>query len=434
MIPLQQRLLDFLTVENPVINQRRCRGGGNTKSKNNKWCIPRYIQVWEDFEYDSLRLMYGGDLQRLLQRKYQLSGSTVTEDSPFRTISDETSFDGVFSHWIQARVSEGLSKAQGTLQSFGIRENIYMKRGGQADYPGSMSEFNPDWAGVRCSHFQLQLADTVDLTSRRQEPRNILPGESKVGKKWSSDKIVRGPLEIEYQESHDWLRPLSQVFTYCVKANARYGYIVTAKELVVLRVRPFLEPNEDTQPSQESDSFRSQGSASDAPSSFDVYESSIPTDSAEAGISNFMTAADRASNLGALEFKAIPWENCERENSQALTVNLALWWLYMLAGQNVDISDTYKALREETWYERLSDSAISESLLPADNQELSDTGLHSQTSYPSPDSIKVRRKRSRSREEVDDDEEVQTPKGKRQASSDIQVSCVSRRTRSSMRN
>lgn len=51
-----------------------------------------------------------------------------------------------------------------------------------------------------------------------------------MSERWGSDKIKRGPAKVTL--------PLAQIYTYCVKADARCGYIITDKELVVTRFKP----------------------------------------------------------------------------------------------------------------------------------------------------------------------------------------------------
>ena len=59
----------------------------------------------------------------------------------------------------------------------------------------------------------------------------------------------------------------------------------------------------------------------------------------------------RAEEVGVLDCKAIPWKidaDQESQSSNHLTVNLALWWLHLLATGDNDIADqkTYGALRD----------------------------------------------------------------------------------------
>jgi len=83
-----------------------------------------------------------------------------------------------------------------------------------------------------------------------------------------------------------------QVYTYCVKANARYGYIITDKEFVVLRIRP----NENAEKTK-------------GPRTYTPKE---------------VTESD-----GIPEYTSISWESGDQ-----LLVNLALRRLHLLAASN----------------------------------------------------------------------------------------------------
>ena len=120
-------------------------------------------------------------------------------------------------------VNDALATAQDFLQDrlrLSSKKRVFMVRGGQAEYPASNSDiransqsrpkakFKPDWAGV----------------GRLQHPafkaRNILPGDTKVGGKWTSGDIVRSPVVGTYMAS-DWIKPLKQIYTYCLKSGSR---------------------------------------------------------------------------------------------------------------------------------------------------------------------------------------------------------------------
>jgi len=102
-----------------------------------------------------------------------------------------------------------------------------------------------------------------EFNSRRNELKNLLSEDFKLSKKWSSVKIVHSSLETRYQDSIIWVKPLFQIFTYCVKAKAQYEYIITDKELVALRVRYCNENDQVTETFDDSQLFDSQGTASD---------------------------------------------------------------------------------------------------------------------------------------------------------------------------
>jgi hypothetical protein len=301
----EKSLLEYLRSENPVINGDMCRPGGNTKSTGDIWETPRKIEVWEDFEFNSLKSIYGGQLQEVLTSHFAFQDFSAIPQFPFREIHDENSLECLIVKWNHSMMADALSTAQSYLDNRLTHGKIHMVRGGQADYPASNSKLRPDWGGVQRP------------TTRISKPKNVLPGDTKLSKKWSSGLIKLGQVHFNHKKI-DWLRPLTQVFSYCVRSNSRYGYVITDKELVVLRIRP--------------------GSETDSQSAVDIqgsFESSDPT------------PATRARSTGILEFQAIPWENdaiAADEECEVMTVNLALWWLHMMAAESSEIEEHYTPL------------------------------------------------------------------------------------------
>ena len=118
-------------------------------------------------------------------------------------------------------VSDALEITQKLSGADQAQAKIYMVRGGQAN---SYPKYKPDWAGVL-------------RASTKKRTSSILPGETKVGWKWKSQDIQDGDVNGVYLAG-DWLEPIKQIYTYCIKLNVRYGYIITERELVVIRIRP----------------------------------------------------------------------------------------------------------------------------------------------------------------------------------------------------
>lgn len=297
-----QSLLEFLRRDNPLLTEGIPPKGVNSKSKSHNWVRPHFIERWNDFEYESLQAIDDGRLDAALRQRQNFPNHSLLPPYPFLQIHDEDSLESLLIGWNYRVVSDALTAAQNYLKNFPV---IYMARGGQADNPGSLRIYRPDWAGVQ---------ETTNSTGR---PSNILPGDTKVSKKWHSGKIRRGDVHRAHK-AVDWLQPLSQIYTYCVWANARYGFIITDEELVVIRVRPSLvlpKPKHNSQ------------------SKYD------PVDSLSS------TPATRARTSGILEYRAIPW----RSSKRGMTVNLALWWLYMMAAAKSDIEEDYEFLRDSSW-------------------------------------------------------------------------------------
>ena len=121
-----------------------------------------------------------------------------------------------------------------------------------------------------------------------------------------------------------------QLFTYCIRGNARYGYIITDQELVVIRVRAESRKDSDAESDRQFDVDLEE--FQDLKESLPMYDE---------------TPAERARVSGILEYKAISWQNhkdSSQEGSKAMTVNLALWWLHMMAAEGWNIEETYTPL------------------------------------------------------------------------------------------
>ena len=341
---LKQPLLDYLKNENPVLVCDKCPSGANTSSKPKTYLTPGRIDKWEDFDYDSLRSIYGGALHRVLKREFACKDFSTIPRVPFREVSDEDSLETLLTKWNQSVISEALSVAQQCLYKPPTTKIIYMAKGGQACFSES-TKYRPDWAGIQPRPSQHNGAN-ADSRSK-----NVLPGDTKVSTKWSSRDIVSGPVQSEYTRK-DWLRPLNQVYTYCVKANARYGYIITDKELVAIRIRPNLD-TDDSQPTNDSqDSWQefvsTQEDSQRAQASFRETTLSWEHDESNDSALSSPTLAHMCDD-GRLEYKAISWSNAKSRDPRRcddLTVNLALWWLHIMASVSSNIKEQYPPLKE----------------------------------------------------------------------------------------
>lgn len=278
-----------------------------------------------EFEYDTLKSIYRGALHEVLECHFTLDKFTVPE-LPFCQIHDEDSLVSLIVKWNQSVVSNALSAAQSHLDGRLPHKVIYMSKGGQAQYPGNHSGLRPDWAGVKPSIAAINTSST--------KAQNVLPGETKLSRKWSSTKIE--PERVEgIMEKQEWFLPLSQIFSYCVRANARYGYIITDKELVVIRVRP----------TGQSDALNSQAPL-DTIGTIIEDEDDHAIKKVHSIKAEGETPMAQAMATGVLEYRAIPWQD---HADRSMTVNLALWWLHMMAADSSAIHDRYPSLRDAVW-------------------------------------------------------------------------------------
>lgn len=328
-----ESILEYLRLDNPMIScvhypgdKPQAKKANMSNTTNVGYLQPKYIWQWEEFDFDSLEAIFDGQLRETLARK---PSSILTDHStiphlPFCEIHDESSLEALLVKWNQSVISDALEKTQDLSGAGHFPSKIYMVRGGQAN---RLAGIVPEWAGVQRSD------------SGPCRPSNILPGDTKVSWKWSSQKIQPGDTEDIYLEN-DWLEPIKQLYTYCCRLKARYGYIITEKELVVVRIRP-VSPIDTWSPVDTQDS---------------VLSSSSPRNRMKAAFStpSYGSARNASATLergGTLEYKAIPWSS-EATNAsicrKSLTINLALWWLHMMALENHEIDYSYPTLAEDT--------------------------------------------------------------------------------------
>lgn len=298
-----QTLLHYLRTTDPTILANISGTGSNTRPDKTSWIQPKEIYVWEGFTMESLMLMYGGILEFVLSQRFNLK-DFETEGSPFCSIYNEKTFEFLIVKWSLSLMAEALPKTHKLFGDYEIPRSdpVEMQGGGAAKRPAP--GLDPDWAGT--------LRSEIPIVTKGDLPVNILPGETKLSSKWSSEDIVLGKVKGSFKKI-DWLRPLTQLNTYCIESNARYGYIITDRELVAVRIRlgPSSIPN-------------------------------IPNESLNA----------RARKTGIMEVKAIPWLDstaiAERD-FDTITINLALWWLHIMAAECRDIKEHYPRLQDTFW-------------------------------------------------------------------------------------
>ena len=341
MATIKQSLGDYLRRENPTLVRGACSTGSNTTSRVVEYLVPDHIKDWTDFRYESLCSMYGGVLSQVLESEFQCQDFSAIPQKPFREIHDESSLESLLTKWNHSVVSEALSKAQERLYANHSDKTIYMARGGQSHIPQLVKEKRfPDWAGIQPA------LSRVDVQGTRVSSINILPGDTKVSKKWLSEDIVDGALDTDYTPDN-WQRPLKQIYTYCVRANARYGYIITDKELVVVRIGPSSQEKSPTSTQESSQGFdvtQTIPEITEDKSSWDCFEHDEEYDYALP--TPYFRKLKRDG--GVLEYKAIPWGKGNggksRRAHDPMTVNLALWWLHIMASVSSIIKDRYAPL------------------------------------------------------------------------------------------
>lgn len=343
-------------------------GQPSTQSRNEEWHTPEKVEKWKDFDFSMTKTIFGGKLwaecrasrssaivyppgllpEELLlgneeKGKRILSGWTIRVvntalDLVRKSLNPVIWVAGTSKRYEVPQTSRAETgelrpdlvepeprRRRGATQEaalhYNLRENPRetekaqhnsMKRSrSSSTAPGPASKkvclLVPDGGAIRIENPSLDRLPS-DIKGR---------WESRVVTRRNGRYLNRRGHWRDGMDTEDQARPLRQIYTYCVEANARYGFIITCDEVLLVRVSPLREakPDGDELPPEES-------------------------------------VQDLMIEHGRLEYKSIRWE-AHRDSQQRLddfhhlTVNFSLWILFILAGNNSQIEWDYKPLGQE---------------------------------------------------------------------------------------
>ncbi|KAH0556904.1 hypothetical protein GP486_005304 [Trichoglossum hirsutum] len=236
-----------------------------TNTNSTEWLPIEGVCDWTEFNYRTLHSIFQDSWQIMMWADIPV----LDEGLPLCEIFAEDGLGHLIATWNAQVVSRALRESGGRL---------LMVAGSSAQlYTGVV----PDWAGIQKDH----------RNPGKKTYRNYCPGDTKL--------------------------------------NTRYGYILTDKELVVIRVIKSADPPPHERPRRSTAQYepghlRDLSDVSSALSEISIYGNT-----------------GELENYEKLEIKSIPWSN---EGPSELTVNLALWYLLSMAGVDNSIEMSYPPL------------------------------------------------------------------------------------------
>ncbi|KAI0410208.1 hypothetical protein F5X98DRAFT_387170 [Xylaria grammica] len=342
-----QSVLEFLTAKNPPIT-RVGGSSGQNGSRLDYYC-PAAVKHWDEFNYEVLETIFGGELMR--EAKKERSNLPhyphLDEDVDLRLGKSEPITRSLFNKWNHTIVLASLRAVQDAFHPCLWRETTGEKPSKSCiplptDSENSKrapDEATPEPEGMNRAE-KTQKAIRKERSKRSRQPdggsvsvREILlkksgerfPKEYKPASNWSSKKLRDG--KYTNKETGEWhkevqliinnnIAPIRQAYTYCIDYGCRYGCILTTSEAFIFRIKP---------------RGNYEGSIDDDPSSFSQLIEKVKAD-------------------GLMEFVSIPWmHGCDdhHHDYKEFTVNLALWFTHILAGNHYKLDWKYPNLHEE---------------------------------------------------------------------------------------
>lgn len=248
-----ESVLEFLTAKNPIITPIN-EGRPQNTSRRDYYC-PVAVRHWDEFDYEALETIFGGDLMREAQKKRSNLPHYphLDEDIDLRLGKGEPITRSLISKWNHTIVLASLRAVQDSFHPCLWREKTGQKplkiKGLPSDTTLGDGEEAEDNLGKQRSERSRQ-PDGGSVSLREimmKKSGERFPKEYKPASNWSSKKLRDG--EYTNKETGEWLKevklivnnniaPIRQAYSYCVDYGCRYGCILTTSEAFIFRIRP----------------------------------------------------------------------------------------------------------------------------------------------------------------------------------------------------
>lgn len=294
-------IFEYLTSKNPEITYKVPTSTSLHSDATWKW--PQQLIPWDDFSFESMENVFKGELMRECRMERELHyppPPTVWDNNE----AGEDSSVEILSNWTNTILKQALNAVVLSLNPVGrvAGSLCRLKVDGQSGTP-----FRPDGGSVTPS----DLGETSRATLR-------IPSDVKPASCWESSVFLERTVCSDGTVNRKtilkpYAGPVRQIYTYCVEYKARYGFLLTSKEVFLVRVGPNRTADDES--------------------------------GGEAELKQAL------KDRGLMEYKSIPWEAHRAEQSideyRELTMNLSLWCLHVLAGSNYEIQWRYGSIEQE---------------------------------------------------------------------------------------
>ncbi|OJJ65600.1 hypothetical protein ASPBRDRAFT_139739 [Aspergillus brasiliensis CBS 101740] len=207
---MNQTLLEYLSIALPAIRVGRTAPSRNTTNPRYGADDIRSVVDWTDFNYSTITQRYGTMLNSKRIRRDPI-------ESPPASINDEPHFHSRFSELVQPRVRRALRAGFDQLEPELPARRLSPVTFDVGSSAALIDQFRPDTAYV-------VIANEVSSSNRA-------PGDLKVSWKWQSSwKSSSDPIQ-----KREYKQALAQVNFYMDQHTAKYGFILTDKELVAVK-------------------------------------------------------------------------------------------------------------------------------------------------------------------------------------------------------
>ncbi|KAI1199386.1 hypothetical protein F5X97DRAFT_322578 [Nemania serpens] len=310
---MEPTFLTYLTLANPGVDSTRCKGGDSSKSS--QIYKPDHVKPWTDLTLKNFEATYKDVLLHPLGNPERRNATEIP--ARMTRVFEEESVKRLAEYWNEKVVQHVLDGTQAVLNqkipdgSFAGGQLYFTRNCGEGHILNEKGILQkPDWCLYR-------VTEDAEVGMHK----NLLPGDIKPAKKWKSEWIKSSKPSLKRKAD----LVLAQITKYMSLGNTRYGFILSEEELVAMRLSKFIRDAQDQEEFAPHESAYTE----------QLKNSSMSFDGNSEG-----RQADAARREGVqLEYCQVPWAARGAHN---FTVNLALWWLSVLAVQEASIKGAGK--------------------------------------------------------------------------------------------
>ncbi|KAI1176027.1 hypothetical protein F4777DRAFT_291699 [Nemania sp. FL0916] len=346
-----ESILDMLTMENPSVGYGKMKS--RTLTQSPFWWTPQQLRPWTEFSYETLGTVFDGRLLEFAQEKRRQLPCHPHPHPRYCKVAKEAVTRDLIMKWNHTIVSTALELTDPEFSPTFWVGDVSDSETDKDDQGNNQDDDRPPKKKLQKTMAKKKKekkwlfpdggaeVEKGGGTSRGER----LPKDYKAALKWHSQMVFEDDLLDEdgmWKKSSSKLRmaarPIRQVYTYCVNTQCRYGCILTTEEIFIVRIGPRIGAKR--------------------------HLTTGNTTQTEPGDLKKLLKKN-----GLMEYISIPWGNHNNGdclNYKQLTINLATWFIHILAGNNHEIDWWHPALRltGSTWKRPVADMSQEPSSRP----------------------------------------------------------------------
>jgi len=298
--------LEYLSTRNTTLEIRA--NSPSTYTNHDDWNPVESISNLAGFTYDDLTRRFRDELAQKID---PLDNVAASEEAGHNIINDEIGLSILLGATNITTVSRALPKP------------LFLAPGSRTT---ATQNVRPDW-GAGNETLRYHYPERVCLP--------LVCGDTKLN--WNVYEAVeiinKGNYEDESADRRNVVKPFEQIQHYCTTRQTCWGFILTDRNLTIVRLKlsPLVSSGQSRQTRQKTFESHHRRILSD---------SSTATDLSDTLSSMSFRPRPQDADIGSLEIVIIPWQH----KSQQLSVNLALFFLVLLASESRELSHSYNPL------------------------------------------------------------------------------------------